>query len=197
MSEKDPENLRSIYQAHCTQYENLMSRRFSLLTIVPGATVASFAITLFSNPTNSGLSNLIFPLGLAGICFLIGLFCVARISLREGKSFYNRIQQMEIEMGGDKRTSFHEDWLFNQENVASLIFAASFAGWICVALWFMLGSTAAFTTSIVLFFIILILSKIILNSDVPRGDRPDFLQNSSNRDQYNISGTQQSQSEYS
>ena len=82
-------------------------------------------------------------------------------------------------MGGDKRTSFHEDWLFNQENVASLIFAASFAGWICVALWFVVGSTAAFTTSIVLFFIILILSKIILNSDVPRGDRPNVLPQSS------------------
>ena len=192
MIQKDKENIRAIYQAHCTQYENLMTRRFSLLTLVPGSTVASFAITLFSNPSKSGLSNLIFPLGLAGICFLIGLFFVARISLREGKSFYNRIQQMEHEMAGVERTSLHEDWLFNQENVASLIFAASFAGWICVALCFVLGSSLAITTSIILFFIILLISAIILHSDIPKGDRPGFLQKSSSSNQIIGSSSQQS-----
>ena len=98
---------------------------------------------------------------------------------------------MEHEMAGVERTSLHEDWLFNQENVASLIFAASFAGWICVALWFVLGSSLAITTSIILFFIILLISAIILHSDIPKGDRPGFLQKYSSSNQIIGSSSQQ------
>lgn len=171
MPDNTNDNLTSIYQAHCKQYENLMTRRFSLLTIVPGATVASFAITLFSNPTNSGLTNLILPLGLAGTCFIIGLFFVARISLKEGRVIYDKILDIEARWG-EGETRYQDGWLFSQQNVASLIFAASFAGWICVALWFFLGSTIAITTSIILFFIMLILSIMILHYDMPKGNRP-------------------------
>src|ERR1700751_1712296 len=89
-------HLTTVYQAHCTQFENLMGRRFQLLTLVPGSTVASFAITLFSDPSKTpSLQNLILPLGLVGICFLIGLFIVARISFREGKILYNRLRYFE------------------------------------------------------------------------------------------------------
>lgn len=166
-------NMPLIYQAYCTQYENLMTRRFSLLTLVPGATVASFAITLFSNPTITSLRNLIFPLGLAGICFLIGLFFVTRISIKEGRAICNRIQKIEEKWEGRKETPYHEDWVFNQENVAGLIFSASFAGWICVALWFVFPGIAIFI-SIISFFIILPISLFLLHSNVPKGSKPNF-----------------------
>lgn len=167
-------NKTLIYTAHCTQYENLMTRRFSLLTLVPGATVASFAITLFSNPTNPSLRNLIFPLGLAGLCFIIGLFFVTRISLREGRAIYARLQDIEEKWEEKKEIPYHEDWVFNQENVASLIFSASFAGWICVALWFVYPGNAIYI-AIASFFIMLLISLFLLHGNKPRGDKPDFL----------------------
>ena len=169
-----------MYQAHCTQHENLMTRRFSLLTLVPGATVASFAITLFSNTANTSLRNLIFPLGLAGICFLIGLFFVARISIKEGRAISHRIQNIEEDWEGKRITFYHEDWVYNQENVAGLIFSASFAGWICVALWFVFPGTAIYI-SIISFFILLPISLFLLHSNVPRGSKPTFLRHVGNQ----------------
>lgn len=171
MAEQD--SITSIYQAHCTQYENLMTRRFSLLTLVPGATVASFAITLFSNPTITSLHNLIFPLGLAGICFLIGLFFVTRISIKEGRAIYTRIRDIEKKWEGREETPYHEDWVFNQENVAGLIFSSSFAGWICVALWFVFPGSAI-NIAIASFFISLPISLFLLHGDVPKGGKPNF-----------------------
>ncbi len=183
-------HMTSLYQAHCIQHENLMSRRFSLLTLVPGTTVASFAITLFSNPTNTSLRNLIFPLGLAGICFLIGLFFVARISLKEGRALSDRIQNIEEHWEGRKITSYHEDWVFNQENVAGLIFSASFAGWICVALWFVFPGVAIFI-AIISFFIILPISLFLLHGDVPKGSKPNFSE--LGRERFPSSSTQRPQ----
>jgi archaellum biogenesis protein FlaJ (TadC family) len=165
------EHITAIYQAHSTQYENIMIRRFSLLTLVPGSTVASFAITLFSDPSKTpSLKNLILPLGLFGIVFLISLFIVARISFREGKIIYDRIQKIEKSWNTPPRTP-HEDGLFNQEIVASIIFSISLAGWVCVALWFVFPGTAIYI-SIVLVPLLLIASYILF--------RPEELPNRGN-----------------
>lgn len=167
------EHITSVYTAHCTQYENIMTRRFSLLTLVPGSTVAGFAITFFSDPTKTAaLKNLVFPLGLAGICILIGLFFVVRISLREGKIVSDRIQEIEVSWGASERPT-HEDSIFNQENVACIIFSASLAGWFCVALWFIFSGFAIYI-AIASFLLGLPISYAILHSDTPDSSRPNF-----------------------
>lgn len=167
------ENITSIYQAHCTQYENIMTRRFSLLSLVPGSTVAGFAITLFSDPTKTAsLKNLILPLGLLGSIILLGLFFVARVSLREGKVVYNRILEIETDWGMQEKP-LHEDNIFNQENVACMIFSVSLAGWICVAFWFVFPGTAIYIAAIS-FILSLIISYTILHSDIPGTNKPNF-----------------------
>lgn len=134
--EDTDKHIATVYQTYCTQFESIMTRRFQLLTIAPGSTVASFAITLVSNPVNNKLQYLIIPLGLAGIGFLIGLFVVACISFRAGRVIYNQIQKVENDWG-IPQTMHYENGIFTQEVVASLIFSVSLAGWICVTLWFL------------------------------------------------------------
>ena len=135
--EDTDKHIAAVYQTYCTQFESIMTRRFQLLTIAPGSTVASFAITLVSNPVNNKLQYLIIPLGLAGIGFLIGLFVVACISFRAGRVVYNRIQKVENDWGIPQMMHY-ENGNFTQEVVASLIFSVSLAGWVCVTLWFLL-----------------------------------------------------------
>ena len=143
------EHMITVYQAHCTQFENIMGRRFQLLKLVPGSSVASFAITLFSDPSKTpSLQNLILPLGLVGIWFLIGLFIVVRISFREGKILYNRIRYIEESLWQTPKRMPHEDNLFNQKVVASILFSVSLAGWVCVALWFVFPGTAIYISSV-------------------------------------------------
>jgi hypothetical protein len=160
------EHINTIYQALSTQYENIMGRRFNLLTLVPGSTVASFAITLFSDPSKtSSLQNLVLPLGLIGICFLIGLLIVARISFREGRIIAERILEIEKHWNIPQRTLL-EDGIFNQEVVASIIFSVSLAGWVCVALWFVFPGIAIYISS-VLTFPFFIVSYILLQPVEP------------------------------
>ena len=135
--EDTDKHLATVYQTYCTQFESIMTRRFQLLTLAPGSTVASFAITLVSNPVNNKLQYLIIPLGLAGIGFLIGLFVVACMSFREGRGMYSRIQKVENDWG-IPQTMHYENGIFTQEVVASLLFSVSLAGWVCVTLWFLL-----------------------------------------------------------
>ena len=91
---------------------------------------------------------------------------------------------------GREMVSYHEDWVFNQENVAGLIFSASFAGWICVALWFVFPGFAIYI-AIISFFIILPVSLFLLHNDVPKGSKPHF--SNFEREQFPNSSTQQPQ----
>ncbi len=155
------EHITTVYQTYCAQFESIMSRRFQLLTLVPTSTVASFAITLLSDPSkNASLRNLVLPLGLAGTCFLIGLFIIARINLREGSILYSRIRHIEESIWQMPARMPHEDDLFNQKIVTSVLFSVSLAGWICVALWFVFPGVALYisiTSTIPLFVVSYIL----------------------------------------
>ena len=165
----------AVYQAHRTQFENLMSRRFQLLTLVPGSTVASFAITLFSDPAKTpSLQHLIFPLGLIGICFLIGLFMAVRISFREGHILDHHIQSLEGSLWQTPKKMPHEDSLFNQKIMASLLFSVSLAGWVCVALWFVVppGTSTALSISSVLTLPLFILSyRLLHTTELPSNEK--------------------------
>ena len=175
--EETDKHIATVYQRYCTQFESIMTRRFQLLTIAPGSTVASFAITLVSNPVNNKLQYLIIPLGLAGIGFLIGLFVVACMSFKEGRVMYNQIQKVENHWG-IPQTMHHQDGIFTQEVVASLLFSVSLAGWVCVTLWFLLPPFPVIPISIscVLTIPFYIISRRILLDTRERSNRDNAQQ---------------------
>ncbi|MHB8597061.1 MAG: hypothetical protein ACYDER_09635 [Ktedonobacteraceae bacterium] len=164
------DSIKTVYQAHCTQYENIMGRRFQCLTLVPGSTVASFAITLLSDPAKTpSLKNLILPLGLVGIWFLIALFIIVRISFREGKLLYNRIQEIEAFWKIPPRVS-QDDSLFSQVIVASILFSVSLAGWICVAMWFVFPGTAIYISSAITLPLFIVSFMLLNTGELSRSD---------------------------
>lgn len=161
----------TVYAAYCQQRDSIMNRHLQILALVPGSSVASFAITLLSDPTKApALENLILPLGLMGTMFLIGLFIVVRIGLRESKILDRRIQDIEA-MWEIPVRPFHEDSLFNHEMVISIIFSVSLAGWICVALWFVLPGIAIYISGALILLLLIVSSILLHTEELPGGDK--------------------------
>lgn len=144
------ETLRSFHQTFSTSYDNIKQRRFSLLNVVPGATVTGFVVTIFSDPTkNQALLNLVFPLGIAGALFVVGLFFVVRVSFHDGEETLRKIQAIEQALGITPQ-SREESPIFNQKNAVGIIFSGAVGGWICLAFWFVIPGFAIFLALAVL-----------------------------------------------
>jgi hypothetical protein len=157
------DNLLGVYQANCTRYENIIQHRFTLLTLVPAATAASFAVPLFANPTkNLALQNMEFPFGMAGTLLLVGLFMIALINFRDGENIHDRLQAMETILSAHWPLEARQHSTRSQRYAACIIFSVSLGGWACVAFWFVLVGTAIFLALAVVVASFFILYLILL-----------------------------------
>lgn len=145
------EALQTAYQQVCTSYHNVEDFRARLLGIIPGITAGSFIATIASNPEKSqALTNLVFPFGLLGALVVLGLFFYEIENLRRATMLSIRGQWLEQAMNIVGPFAPYPDSMFNARDAAAIIYSISFAGWVCIALWFPLPGIAIYITLVVL-----------------------------------------------
>lgn len=145
------EALQAAYQQVCTSYHNVEDFRAKLLSIIPGITAGSFIATIASNPEKSAaLTHLVFPFGIPGALVVLGLFFYEIENLRRSTMLTLRGQWLEQAMNIVGPFAPYPDNLFNARDAAAIIYSISFAGWVCIALWFPLPGIAIYITLLVL-----------------------------------------------
>lgn len=145
------EALQVAYQQVCTSYHNVEDFRARLLGIIPGVTAGSFIATIASNPEKSqALTNLVFPFGILGALVVLGLFIYEIENLRRAALLTIRGQWLEQAMNIVGPFAPYPDSMFNARDAAAIIYSISFAGWVCIALWFPLPGLAIYITLFVL-----------------------------------------------
>ena len=145
------EALQAAYQQVCTSYHNVEDFRSRLLGLIPGVTAGSFIATIASNPEKShALTNLVFPFGILGALVVLGLFFYEIENLRRATMLSIRGQWLEQAMNIVGPFAPYPDSIFNARDAAAIIYSISFAGWVCIALWFPLPGLAIYITLLVL-----------------------------------------------
>ena len=145
------EALQAAYQQVCTSYHNVEDFRARLLGLIPGITAGSFIATIASNPEKShALTNLVFPFGILGALVVLGLFFYEIENLRRATMLSVRGQWLEQAMNIVGPFAPYPDSAFNARDAAAIIYSISFAGWVCIALWFPLPGIAIYVTLLVL-----------------------------------------------
>lgn len=157
------EELHLIYQQLCTNYQNLIDFRLKLMGFLPFVTASSFAVTIISDPAKrQALANLVLPFGLLGALITLGLFLYEVENLKLSTAIEAEGMKLEQEMHILGPFAPKHPHLFNAHNSLALIFSTTFAGWICLALWFTLPGIAIYVT--LAFFVVgIVLSQPFLH----------------------------------
>lgn len=139
------EEVRMVYQQICTGYQNIEDFRSKLLALVPFVTASSFVATIISNPTKSlPLTNLVLPFGTLGAFVTLGLYIFELENTHRLALLAARGRRIEQHMNIVGVFNHHPSALLNDYNAADLIYLETFAGWICLALWFVIPGLAIF-----------------------------------------------------
>lgn len=145
------EELHLVYEQVCTSYHNVEDFRARLLGLIPGVTAGSFIATIASNPEKSqALTNLVFPFGILGALVVLGLFFYEIENLKRATILAARGHMLEQTMQIVGPFAPYSDTFFNARDAAAIIYSISFAGWVCIALWFPLPGVAIYVTLLVL-----------------------------------------------
>ncbi len=161
-SHPSDEEFRMVYQQLCTSYQNIQDFRAKLLGLLPFVTASSFVATIISDPAKQpALLNLVLPFGLLGAIVTLGLFFYEIENLQRATLLTVQGRELERSMNIIGSFALHSPYLFNAHNAAGLIYSTTFAGWICLALWFMLPGIAIYVT-LLIFAISLLLSLPVL-----------------------------------
>jgi len=145
------EEVHMVYQQICTSYHNVEDFRSRLLGLIPGVTAGSFIATIASNPMKSqSLTNLVFPFGILGALVVLGLFFYEIENLKHSTLLTMRGHLLEQAMNIIGPFAPYSDTIFNARDAAAIIYSISFAGWVCIALWFPLPGVAIYITLLVL-----------------------------------------------
>lgn len=143
--------LRLVYEQICTSYHDIEDFRGRLLGLLPFVTASSFAVTLISNPQKSqALTDLVLPFGLLGALVTLGLFFYEAENLKRSTLLTAQGRTLEKDMNIIGPFAPHPAGLFNARNAAGLIYSTTFAGWVCLALWFALPGVAIFISLLIL-----------------------------------------------
>ncbi len=175
------EELRMVYQELCTSYQNIADFRSKLLGLLPFVTTSSFVATMIGDPTKSlPLARLVLPFGLLGALVTLALFLYEVENLKRSALLTAQGRTLEKAMHLIGPFTPGPSSLFNTRNAAGLIYSTTFAGWICLALWFALPGTAIYVTLFV-FVISVLLSlpflqrlRIQVRKDLQAGGVSEF-----------------------
>jgi hypothetical protein len=152
------EELRMVYQQLCTSYQNIAEFRSKLLALLPFVTASSFVATMIGDPSKSlPLARLVLPFGLFGALVTLALFLYEVDNLKRSTLLTAQGRTLEKAMHLLGPFTPGPSSLFNTRNAAGLIYSTTFAGWICLALWFALPGTAIYV-SLLVFVISVLLS---------------------------------------
>jgi hypothetical protein len=147
-----PDDLREVYQELGTAYHAIEDFRGKLLGLLPFVTASSFAATFLGDPTTkASLLKLVLSFGLLGALVTLGLFMHELNNLRRLEWLRREGYELEKRMNLDGYGFFapQPESLFNARNAAGLIYSTTFAGWICLGLWFALPGVAIYVSLVV------------------------------------------------
>jgi hypothetical protein len=148
-----------VYQELCTSYQNIADFRSKLLGLLPFVTASSFVATIIGDPTKSlPLARLVLPFGLLGAMVTLALFLYEVENLKRSALLTAQGRTLEKAMHIIGPFTPGPSSLFNTRNAAGLIYSTTFAGWICLALWFALPPGTAIYVTLLVFVISVLLS---------------------------------------
>lgn len=141
LEDLDFTTLSSMLSTYTTEYSNIKSRRYSLLTLLPTITAGGVALTIFGAKNNTALLNLTLPLGIGGVILVIGLFCIAIAGARDSEEKLKQIRQIEYLLGNLPNSQMTDTTAITKFGIG-LLFSFAISGWVCLALWFTLPGYA-------------------------------------------------------
>lgn len=147
--------LSSMLDTYTTEYSNIKSRRYSLLTLLPTITAGGVALTIFGAKNNVALLNLTLPLGIGGVILVIGLFCIALAGARDSEEKLVQIRRIETVLDSVPKPQTFDTTIITKFGIG-LLFSFATSGWVCLALWFTIPGYApwfALLALIISFFI--------------------------------------------
>ena len=147
--------LSSMLDTYVTEYNNIKSRRYSLLTLLPTITAGGVALTIFGAKNNTALLNLTLPLGIGGVILVIGLFCIALAGAHDSDEKLKQIRRIEKVLDSLPVNQIDDPTIVTKFGIG-LLFSFATSGWVCLALWFTLPGYApwlALLALVISFFI--------------------------------------------
>ena len=145
------EDFRMIYQEIGTRHQSIQDFRAKLLGFLPLVTAGSFVTTILSDPGKArALSNLVLPFGLLGAIVTLGLFFYEIENLKRETLLTAQGAELEKKVNIVGSFSLRSPLVFNAHSAAGLIYSTTFAGWVCLALWFALPGIAIYIALLIL-----------------------------------------------